>query len=548
MVDVIVVGSGAAGLSTAVAAAVQGADVLVLEASDALGGTSCFSGGGMWIPNNRFMREEGIPDSREDVLGYVRQVVTHQGLDELIEAFVDHCNPMLDFYEAHTKIRFQKALGHPDYRPELEGSREHGRCISPPLFDTNLLGDLKPLLRRTWNYSATTADETYEMHLTGRMHFDLPHLMDQRREAGLVGNGTALVGYLLEGCVEHGVEVRVNARAVELLKDGGRVEGVVVEREDGAREELRCARGVVLACGGFEWNEELVDRFLAVPMVAPASPGHNRGDGVTMAMKAGAGLANMTEAWWNMLYSIPGEQYEGRQLSRPTSDVRGKPGMIVVNRTGRRFANESLNYHDLGKAMRVFDPGRYEYVNAPAYIVLDAECRATYRIHDSGPEDPDPAFMMKGETLAELAAAAGIDAPALERQVEEFNRHAAEGRDPVFHRGENAYDRHMGDALKSGPEMCLRPLGPGPYYAVEVQLGCFGTKGGPMTDRNGQVLDPDNRPIEGLFAVGNTAAHVFGDAYPGGGSTLGPALTFGYLAGHAIAGRPLAGLATIQTS
>jgi len=531
--DVIVVGSGAAGLSSAVAAVVGGAEVMVLESAAVFGGTSCFSGGGMWVPNNRFMKEAGIPDSRDEAIAYIRSVVTHAGLDELIESFVDNCNPMIDFFEKHTDIRFQKALGHPDYRMELPGSREHGRCVQQPLFDTNRLGDHRHLLRRSWSFNATTPDETYQLHLTGRLHFDLPHLMQQRQEAGLVGNGMALVGYLLEACLERGVSCHVNARVLELTTVDGRVTGVVVDL-DGVRTTVAARRGVVLACGGFEWNPDLVDRFLGVPMVAPASPGDNRGDGLVMAMKAGASLANMTEAWWNMLYQVPGDEYEGRQLARPTSDVRGKPGMIIVNRQGRRFVNESLNYHDLGKAMRVFDPGRYEYVNAPAYIVFDAKFRATYRFHDVGPDDPDPAWVSTSDTLAGLAGQLGIDAAGLEAQVEEFNRHAARGEDPVFGRGATAYDRHMGDALLDGPEMNLRPLEAGPYYAITAQLGCFGTKGGPMTDASARVLGHDGRPIPGLFAAGNVAAHVFGDAYPGGGSTLGPALTFGYLAGVAL--------------
>jgi 3-oxosteroid 1-dehydrogenase len=532
--DVIVVGSGAAGLSSAVAATVAGAEVTVLEAADTFGGTSCFSGGGMWVPNNRFMKEEGIPDSRDEVVAYIKSLITHIGLDDLIDSFVDNCNPMIEFFEAHTGLRFQKALGHPDYRPELPGSRDHGRCVSPPLFDTTKLGDYQKLLRKSWSFSATTPDETYQLHLTGRLQFDLPHLMQQRLEAGLVGNGMALVGYLLEACLDRDVSCHANARALELIKESGRITGVLADI-DGDRRTISARRGVVLACGGFEWNRELVDRFLGVPMVAPASPGHNRGDGLIMAMKAGASLANMTEAWWNMLYQVPGDEYEGRQLARPTSDARGKPGMLIVNRHGRRFVNESLNYHDLGKAMRIFDPGRYEYVNAPAYIIFDARFRATYRVHDFGPDNPDPEWLISAETLPGLARLAGIDAESLLAQVAEFDSDAAMGVDPAFGRGLNAYDRHMGDAVLSGPEMNLRPLENGPYYAIIAQLGCFGTKGGPMTDGRGRVLGHDGLPIPGLFAAGNVAAHVFGDAYPGGGSTLAPAMTFGYLAGLTIA-------------
>jgi len=532
--DVVVIGSGGAGLSAAVSAAVGGARVVVLEASGAFGGTTCFSGGGMWIPNNRFEREEGIEDSSDEAFDYARQLITHKGLDSLLRRYLDECNSMIDFLEEHTDISFESALGHPDYWPHLPGGRAHGRCVSNGLFDSNHLGDLKDKLRHSYFWNQVTSNETYTArHGDRKILFDLPHLMAERAEAGFVGNGVALVGFLLEAAIKHDVQLELNARAVELVKDGDRVTGVIFER-DGEQHRVEARLGVVLACGGFEWNEELVDRFLAVPMTAPGSPGHNRGDGVMMAMKAGASLANMTEAWWNMMYRVPGDLYEGRQVSRPTSDVRGKPGTLVVNKYGRRFVNESLNYHDLGKSMKTFDVTNYEYPNAYAYLVFDAQVRSEFRFQDITPKDPDPDWLFRGETLAELAESAGIDVVGFEEQVSEFNENAAKGIDPVFHRGENAYDRHMGDALKEGPERCLRPLGPGPYYAVRVELGVFGTKGGPMVTPDAQVVDHDHQPIAGLYAVGNTAAHIFGDAYPGGGSTLGPALTFGYLAGRAI--------------
>jgi succinate dehydrogenase/fumarate reductase flavoprotein subunit len=246
----------------------------------------------------------------------------------------------------------------------------------------------------------------------------------------------------------------------------------------------------------------------------------------------------MNEAWWNTMYQVPGDEYEGRQLSRPTSDIRGLPGMLIVNRRGRRFVDEAMNYNDMTKALLVFDPVAYEYANTPAWIVFDAEFRRTYGFATVGKGTPDPDWLTKADDLAGLAAAAGIDAPGLAAQVAEFNRNAEAGHDPVFHRGETSYDRYRGEPR--APHANLRPLGAGPYYAVPVHLGCFGTKGGPVTNVDARVLNLQEEPIDGLYAIGNVSANVFGPSYPGAGSTLGNGLTFGHLAGRSIVGRKAA--------
>lgn len=503
----------------------------MIDAADRFGGTTSVSGGGLWVPNNRFMAAVGIQDSRADAIAYVKRLVNHTGLDALIERYIDECNPALDFLEEHTPVRFELAP-HPDYHPQFFGARELGRCIHEGLYDTNGLSQHKTALRVGHSWWGYTRNEMYRATHGDPIARDLPRISRERQQAGLIGGGAGLVGALLEGCLRLGVQLEAGTRAVELTRAGDRVSGVVVEK-NGSRDVISSKLGVIVATGGFECNSSLVDRFLGVPMTAPGSPGQNVGDGLIMASKVGASLATMSEAWWAPMYSVPGDTYEGRQLNRPTTDLRGKPGMIMVNRRGRRFANEAMNYHDFGKAMFAFDPDAYEYPNLPSYMVFDQECRSSYGFHTVQPRDEDPEWLNKGTTLAELADSIGIDPAGLSEQVEHFNADAVRGVD-TFRRGATAYDRHVGDVTKPGISANLRPIGSGPYFAVKVELGCLGTKGGPMTDVDSRVLGYDGTPIDGLYAAGNAAAHVFGSAYPGAGATLGPALTFGYIAGRSI--------------
>jgi succinate dehydrogenase/fumarate reductase flavoprotein subunit len=319
------------------------------------------------------------------------------------------------------------------------------------------------------------------------------------------------------------------------------VAGVIAERE-GERVRFDARAGVVLATGGYEWNATLIDRFMGLPLVAPTSPPTNFGDGLQMAMVVGAALGNMTEAWWTPALSIPGESYEGRPLHRNTTDLRALPGSIMVNRRGRRFVNEAINYSDAAKALMHFDPAEYDYANLPCFLVFDGRFRRSYSVATVTPDRKTPAWLVEAPSLRELAERIGIDAEGLAKQVAEFNHYAAEGRDPVFRRGESAYDRYRGDERVT-PNPNLHPLDEAPYYAVELRLGCLGTKGGPVIDSSGRVLGLDDVPLPGLYACGNVCANVFGPGYPGAGATLASGMTFGYLAGKALA-REAAGVAS----
>ena len=347
--------------------------------------------------------------------------------------------------------------------------------------------------------------------------------------------GLALVGGLLEGCVDHGVTLVTDARATALLvDDDGRVQGLGVEQGDEV-ETYAAAGGVVLASGGFEWNKVLWDSFMAVPWDGPSSPPYNEGDGLVMAMGAGARLANMNRATWIPSRFI-GEEWEGRRYMR-NGLFGGWPGEILVNRKGKRFTNETLNYNDIGIPMTEFDSHSYEFVNHPCFLIGDARrLRAPTEFVSDDPNAPEELgdHLVEADTLRELAEKLGIDPEGLEEQVREFNKYAEEGHDPVFHRGEKSWELHI-QPKTDLPNKSIAPLVEPPFVGHRVRAGVFGTRGGPVINAEAKIVDVQNEPIAGLFGAGNVIAHPFGTGYPGGGGTLGPAVTFGHIAGRSAA-------------
>jgi 3-oxosteroid 1-dehydrogenase len=525
--DVVVVGSGASGLTAALAASSAGASVAVLEKGARFGGSSSLSGGQLWTPNSRYEERAGIKDSKAMAVKYLTRLSRGRVDGPLIRSFVLNSPKALDFVVKATPLRPALRENEPDYHPEWEGASKGGRTLDPGLFDGKSLGK---------EYGTILHNPQY--HLAGGLHttsLEFEMLMRGEEVPGLKGRkpstlalGEALAGALRKGLIDAGVPLFLSHRAVRLLFEGRRVSGVEVHTARG-RRRVRARLGVILAAGGFDWNLKMKKTHLAAPSENSAGCTTNTGDGVTMGIRAGASTSLMDEAWWFTLILKPGEKRGWLVTSERTL-----PGSIMVNPKGKRFANEAMNYNDLTREMLTPDPTSYSFENVPAHLIFDSAYLSKYPV--AGERRSDAArWIKRGETLAELAAELGVDASNLTATVTEFNKNAEVGADPLYHRGESFYDRHWGDPSASHPT--LGPLTKPPFYGVRILAGDLGTKGGLATDAEGRVLDTDGRAIQGLYAVGNNAASVMGPGYAGSGATLGPCITFGYLAGTACASR-----------
>jgi 3-oxosteroid 1-dehydrogenase len=523
--DVVVVGSGGAALVAAIRAHDGGARVRVLERSNYVGGTTAVSGGGIWIPLNDHMAEVGATDSREDALAYCGRLGAGRSEPGLIETFVDRGATIVRWVEDHTPLRLQP-MTWPDYHPEFTGGKLSGRMLEPRPTDTHGCGEwaerIRPapvltvpvtLQESTVDWKAAYFPERFDMGVVG-----------ERMAKGIVTCGQALIAALLEGCLDRGIEILLETRATSLVREEGRVVGVA------AGPATYEAGAVILATGGFEWNEELKRQFLVGPLTHPNSPPVNEGDGLLMAMEAGAALGNMIEAWWYPAAAIAGEEYDGRPLSRFVGTERTAPHSIMVNGRGERFVDEAANYNDMQKAFYFFDANDFGYRNIPRWVVFDAQYRRRYGVLSARPADPDPSWLHVGATLADLAAVTGIDPSGLQRTVARFNGFVEQGRDEDFRRGDSAYDRFHGDP--SAPHPNLGTIEEGPFYAFPVHTGAVGTKGGPIVNSHAQVVDVRGKPIPGLYAAGNVMANPAGPAYFGGGCSIGTGMVWGFLAGE----------------
>ena len=426
-------------------------------------------------------------------------------------------------------------LEHPDYQPLLPGALPGGRTLQSGLFDTTLLGDLKAKLRPTHSTVPVTKLELDEWGMDTLDRWNWALIAERRPRASWAWAPRwwepccTAVGATASGSTP---STRATAVADRARRFG---RGLVVEGPEGVSGSSP-RRGVVLATGGFEWDKDPGRPVPRRTLAAPSSPPANAGDGLRMSLARGRCWQHERGVVGPPVY-VEGDTYDGPPLFRPTSGLRTLPGGIIVNRTGRRFVNEAMNYNDFGKALAHFDPIRYEYRNLPCWLVFDQRFRDSYSVATTTPDNPTPAWMASASTLVELAEKVGIDRDGLVAQVETFNAYAAQGRDSQFGRGETVYDRYRGDATVK-PHRNLRPLGEGPYYAVQLHFGALGTKGGPATDEHGQVRSVNGGLIRGLYACGNVAASPFGPGYPGAGATLAAGMVFGYRAGRRSDGRP----------
>ena len=555
--DALVVGSGAAGLSAAITAAHGGLKVLIVEKEPWFGGTTARSGGWLWIPGTRLARDWGIVESPEQARTYLRHEAGNSFDAARVDAFLNVGPEAVDFFTTKTALRFDMPLTFPDYHAEAPGGAQGGRSMVTRPFDAHELGDHirdigSPLPELTVfgmmlgsgkdivHFRRATRSLASALYVAKRLSRHALDVMRYGRGMTLT-NGNALAGRLAKSAFDLDIPLWLSSPVLELIVAEGAVRGAIVER-DGRRITIRAKRGVVLACGGFPHD---VERRRAMFPHAPSgrehwSPGPpgNTGDGLRLAESAGGRIDDSlpnAAAWVPVSLTT---RKDGSQGVMPHFIDRAKPGVIAVMRDGTRFANEGNSYHDfVQEMMKAVKPGD----DIAAFLICDHKALRKYGL-GCVPPFPMPigdylnsGYLKRGASLAELAVQAGIDATRLEATIAQFNTGAADGRDPDFGRGSRAYNRYQGDALH-GPNPCVAPIKDGPFYAIKLVIGDLGTYAGIRTDANARALDAHGQPIPGLYAAGNDMASIMGGNYPGAGITLGPALTFGYIAGKHLAG------------
>ena len=537
--DLVVAGSGAAGMTAALTAAHRGATVVVLEKTGAFGGSTARSGGGIWAPGNAVLRRAGVADTPEEASAYLASVTGDDAPAELRRALLEHGPAMLDLILAVTPLRFAWVPGYADYYPEAPGGRASGRSIEPVPFDGRLLGPEltrlnKPYLPVPDGVAVTQAD--YRWLALGPRHSRavlagarIAGRLARRRLLGqrMLSLGQALAAGLRAGLVASRVPVWLDTPMTGLVITDGRVTGVRVVR-GGKPAVIRARRGVLIATGGFERNEQMRRRYQQAPIGADWTTGAagNTGDGITAGQELGAATGLMDDAWWGPSIALPGGPYF-------CLAERSLPGCVLVNGAGQRFVNESAPYVDAVHAMYAGNTAENPHI--PAWLVFDQRYRDRYVFAGLPPGRPLPrrwyaaGAVFRAPDLPGLADAIGVDPGALAKTVTRFNEFARAGVDEEFRRGDSAYDRYYGDP-RCRPNPNLAPLARAPFYAARIVPGDLGTKGGLRTDERARVLREDGSVIAGLYAAGNASAAVMGHSYAGAGATIGPAMTFGYIA------------------
>ncbi len=546
--DVIVVGAGAAGMAAACTAAAKGRSVLLLEHADRVGGTTAISGGMVWIPANHKMREAGIDDDLDRARDYLRATVPGADDDAKLRTFLERGDEAVRFLEANTSLKLQPVRRYPDYYPDRPGATPGGRVLEPVPYDGRDLGADFALLR----------DPLPEFMLFGGMMIsreDLPVLRRVTRSPAAVWHtarlmlryarqrlgahrgtslflGNALAARLLKSLRVLKVELVTSARIDQLALDGGRVTGVVLN-DNGKRVTVAARCGVILATGGVSHHPRLREQYVpaaAGALTATVDAAAELG-GAQLATAAGAHLSppDRTLAFW--VPASVGRRADGSTAIFPhTVTDRAKPGLIAVNRDGRRFTNEAVSYHEFVQA-QLRDAPRC----VPAWLVCDRRFLWKYGLGRVRPfalsarSFCDSGYLQRAHTLSDLALQIGVPADTFVDTVQAFNADAQRGVDSAFGRGGDIYQRHLGDG-ENQPNPCVAPLVEAPFYAVAVYPADLGMAAGVMTDEHARALQADGRPIEGLYACGNDMHSVMNGAYPGPGITLGPALVFGYLA------------------
>ena len=522
--DVVVAGSGAAGLVAAIRAADAGLRVLVAEKAPLLGGTTAAGGGVMWAPNNHLALQAGYRDSHEDGVAYLTEAAGHVLTPAEVEWYVSTAPRAVAYLDGETRLSLIP-IARPDYHMEWRGAADGGRGLDNGAFDPSGYPGLSEAIRPSSYFPLLTMTERDQ--LNGRAAD--PELLARRAATGVRTMGGALVGSLLASALDRGVDIAVSVPVEDLARDGDKWN---VTLGLAAAGKTVSAAAVVLASGGFEWNPRLRRAFLPFP-VTPISAPSNEGDGLELGLKAGAAVADMTAIWGVPVISEASHEYDRVRSGRMGNVEMTLPGSITVNAAGKRFVNEALNYHDASRVFASVDPLTGRQQNNPAWLVFDAAYLAKYPVAGSAAGSPAD-WMTAADSLEELAGKVGVDAAGLAATVARFNADASKGTDTEFHRGATPQDRFLGDAANT-PNPCLAPLTTAPFYAVRISAGVLGTSGGLDTDFDGRVLDRHRQPIPGLYAAGNVSAGVFRNNYPGGGATLGSAITRAFAVGEHLA-------------
>jgi 3-oxosteroid 1-dehydrogenase len=537
--DVVVVGSGAAGMTAALTAAHHGLSALVVEKTDRFGGSTARSGGGIWAPGNSVLRRAGVPDSPEQARVYLAHVAGDGVPAARQQALLAHGPAMLELVRALTPVDFAWVPGYADYYPEAPGGLAEGRSVEPVPLDGRVLGaelaHLNPpyvpapdgvtITQAEYRWLSLGPRRPRAMAASAKVLGRLARnrLLRQR----MLTLGQALAAGLRAGLRDQGVPVWLSTPMTGLRTEDGRVTGVEVTR-DGTAMLIRARRGVVLAAGGFERNGPMRARYQQPPIGTEWTTGAvgNTGDAIIAGEAAGAALDLMDDAWWGPSIPLSGGPYF-------CLAERSLPGCILVNGAGQRFVNESAPYVDAVHAMYAGHSPDVPHI--PAWLITDQRYRDSYVFAGLPPGKPLPrrwyavGAVFRAPDVPGLADQVGIDGEALAKTVARFNEFAETGRDADFGRGDSAYDRYYSDP-RQRPNPCLAALRQPPFYAIKIVPGDLGTKGGLCTDERARVLRADGSAIPGLYAAGNASAAVMGHSYAGAGATIGPAMTFGYIA------------------
>ncbi|MFD5180267.1 3-oxosteroid 1-dehydrogenase [Nocardia sp. NPDC058379] len=550
-VDVVVVGSGAAGMSAAITAARHGLSVVMVEKASRWGGSTARSGGGVWIPGNSALGRLAGPEDIDAARAYLADIVGDAVAPEMLDTYLDHGPTAFDFLTRHTPLAMRWVPGYSDYYPEAPGGRARGRSVEPKPFDARGLGaelaTMEPdYLRAPRNVVLTQADFR-QIHLGLRnprspfraARIGARWLGGLLRGRHLLARGQALSAMLRQGMRDAGVPLFLDTALVELAVADDRVVGAVVHRH-GTEQVIGARCGVILACGGFEHSDTMRKQYQREPIGTDWTVGAaaNTGDGIRAGQAVGAATAFLDDAWWGPSIPLPRTPFF-------CVSERNLPGSLIVNDRAERFMNESLPYVEATHRMYGGPHGRGDgpAENLPAWLIFDQRYRNRYLFAGLPPRAPlprrwfDTGILTRAGTIGELADKIGVPADRLDATVTRFNEFARTGVDADYGRGTSAYDRYYGDP-RQRPNPNLGALDTGPFYAAQLVPGDLGTKGGLRIDTHGRVLRDDGAAIDGLYAAGNTSAPVMGHTYAGPGATIGPAIVFGYLAAvHAASAR-----------